>query len=73
MQAKRTENRALDVRVYYQALTKKERGQFLLYLASRYDYKQRTMVHKLNHRDALLRRDEQENIQNVIETGAWRQ
>ena len=62
----------VDPRVYYQSLSKKERGQFLRYLLIRYDYNTRTMGYKLNHQDSLLRRDEKENVVAAIETGAWR-
>lgn len=62
----------LDVRVYYQSLSKTERGKMLKYLQVRYDYNPRTMSGKLNHSDSLLRRDERENIESTINSGAWR-
>lgn len=67
------EKETLDVRVYYQSLSRTERGKFLKYLFARYDYNPRTMSAKLNHGDSLLRRDEKENIQNTITSGVWRQ
>ncbi len=67
------ENQELNVRVYYQSLSKKERGQLLKYLFLRYDYNMRTFSYKLTHEDALLRRSEKENIQDCINSGVWRQ
>jgi hypothetical protein len=63
----------LDVRVYYQSLSRTERGKFLKYLLMRYDYNSRTMSAKLNNIHSLIRRDERENIEKTIETGVWRQ
>ena len=62
----------LNVRVYYQKLSKTERGKLLKYLQIRYDYNPRTMSNKLNHTDSLLRRDERENIEATIQSGAWK-
>lgn len=67
------EKKNVDVRGYYQSLSRKERGQFLKYLLLRYDYNTRTMSTKLNNTDSLLRRDEKENIEQTIESGVWRQ
>ena len=63
----------MNVRVYYRSLNRTERGKFLKYLFARYDYNPRTMSAKLNHDDSLLRRDEKENIQDVISSGVWKQ
>ena len=43
------------------------------FLLIRYSYSPRTIGYKLNKDDALLRRDEKENIQKVIASGEWRQ
>lgn len=68
------ENQRIDVRVYYQSLTKKEKGKFLRYLSQRYDYSTATMSGKLRENNVSeLRRDELENITKTIETGVWRQ
>ena len=68
------ENQSIDVRVYYQSLTKKEKGKFLRYLSQRYDYPTATMSGKLRRSPlSPLRRDEEENIIKTIETGVWRQ
>ena len=68
------ENQSIDVRVYYQSLTKKEKGKFLRYLSQRYDYPTATMSGKLREDPVSpLRRDEEENIIKTIETGVWRQ
>lgn len=65
---------SIDVRVYYQSLSKKEKGRMLRYLSQRYDYPSSTMSGKLR-KDAVspLRRDEEENIIKTIETGVWKQ
>ena len=68
------ENQSIDVRVYYQSLTKKEKGKFLRYLSMRYDYPTATMSGKLRESYVSeLRRDELENITKTIETGIWMQ
>lgn len=68
------ENQCIDVRVYYQSLSKKEKGKMLRYLSQRYDYPSSTMSGKLrNDPVSPLRRDEEENIIKTIETGVWRQ
>ncbi len=68
------ENEVIDVRVYYQNLSKKDKGKLLRYLSQRYDYPASTMSGKLRV-DAVspLRRDEEENIINVIKKGLWKQ
>ena len=68
------ENQSIDVRVYYQSLTKKDKGKFLRYLTQRYDYPTATMSGKLRENYVSeLRRDELENITKTIETGVWKQ
>lgn len=68
------ENQSIDVRVYYQSLSKKDKGKFLRYLSTRYDYPTATMSGKLRENNVSeLRRDELENITKTIETGVWRQ
>lgn len=68
------ENEKIDVRVYYQSLSKKDKGKFLRYLTQRYDYPTATMSGKLRENNVSeLRRDELENIMKTIETGVWRQ
>ena len=68
------ENEKIDVRVYYQSLSKKDKGKMLRYLSQRYDYPSSTMSGKLR-KDPVspLRRDEEENIIKTIETSVWRQ
>lgn len=68
------ENQSIDVRVYYQSLSKKEKGKFLRYLSMRYDYPTATMSGKLRENNVSdLRRDELENITRTIESGVWKQ
>ena len=68
------ENQSIDVKVYYQSLTKKDKGKFLRYLSMRYDYPTATMSGKLRENSVSeLRRDELENITKTIETGVWKQ
>jgi hypothetical protein len=68
------ENQSIDVRVYYQSLSKKDKGKFLRYLTQRYEYPTATMSGKLRKNNVSeLRRDELENITKTIETGVWRQ
>lgn len=68
------ENQSIDVRVYYQSLSKKEKGKMLRYLSQRYDYPSSTMSGKLRETPiSPLRRDEEENIIRTIESGVWRQ
>ena len=68
------ENQSIDVRVYYQSLSKQDKGKFLRYLTQRYDYPTATMSGKLRENNVSeLRRDELENITKTIETGVWMQ
>ena len=68
------ENQSIDVRVYYQSLSKKDKGKFLRYLSMRYNYPTATMSGKLRENNVSeLRRDELENITKTIETGVWKQ
>lgn len=68
------ENHGIDVRVYYQNLRKKEKGKFLRYLSSKYDYPASTMSGKLRKVPiSPLRRDEELNIINTINEGLWKQ
>lgn len=68
------ENQNLDVRVYYQSLSKKEKGKLLRYLSQRYDYPASTISGKLRESPiSPLRRDEEENITKAIQSGVWRQ
>jgi hypothetical protein len=63
----------LDPKVYYQNLSKKDKGKFLRYLSQRYDYASTTMSGKLRENSVSeLRRDETENIIKAIEEGVWR-
>ena len=57
------ENQSIDVRVYYQSLSKKEKGKMLRYLSQRYEYPSSTMSGK-------LRKDP---VSKTRETGVWRQ
>lgn len=68
------ENQMTDVRVYYQNLTKKEKGKFLRYLSSKFEYPSSTMGGKLRKKPiSPLRRDEELNIIQTIKEGVWRQ
>lgn len=68
------ENQSIDVRVYYQNLTKKEKGKFLSYLNQEYDYSASTMMAKLRKNPiSTLRKDEELNIIKTINEGLWRQ
>lgn len=68
------EKQKIDVRVYYQNLPKKDKGKFLRYLSRKYDYPASTMSGKLrNNPISPLRRDEELNIIETIETGVWKQ
>lgn len=62
----------LDVRVYYQSLSRGERRQLLHYLMIRHAYNPRTMSAKLIHSGCRFRRDELENIEEAIRLGVWR-
>ena len=64
----------IDVKVYYQRLSKKEKGKLLQYLTKRYDYPASTISAKLRpNAISSLRRDEEENIIKTIESGVWMQ
>ena len=52
--------KTIDVRVYYQKLSKKEKGLFLRYLSRTYDY-------------PASSKDEEMNIMKTIEEGLWKQ
>ena len=68
------ENQNSDVRVYYQNLTKKDKGKFLRYLSGKYAYPASTMSGKLRGCPiSPLRRDEELNIIQTIKEGLWNQ
>ncbi len=68
------ENQNIDVRVYYQNLTKKDKGKFLRYLSGKYTYPASTMSGKLRGCPiSPLRRDEELNIIQTIKEGLWNQ
>ena len=73
MQVNTTENPTVSARAYYRSLRKGERSRLLTYLTVRFGYKPKTMCYKLAQDDALLRRDEAENVMQAIESGVWRQ
>lgn len=67
------QQKTIDPRVYYQNLSKKEKGKFLRYLSSRFDYPSSTMSAKLRENNVtVLRKDERENIIKTIEEGLWK-
>lgn len=62
----------IDPQVYYQNLSKKDKGKFLRYLSRRFDYPSSTMSGKLRENPiGNLRKDERENIIKTIEEGLW--
>lgn len=64
----------IDVRGYYQSLTKKEKGKFLRYLTRKYDYPTSTISAKLREGSVLtIRFDEEMNIKKTIDEGLWMQ
>lgn len=68
------ENQNIDVRVYYQNLSKKDKGKFLRYLSMKYDYPASTISGKLRENPiSSLRRDEELNIIQTINDGLWNQ
>jgi len=68
------ENQMIDVRVYYQNLSKKEKGKFLRYLSLKFEYPSSTMSGKLRENPiSQLRRDEELNIIQTIKEGVWKQ
>ena len=63
----------IDPQVYYQNLSKKDKGKFLRYLSRRFDYSSSTMSGKLRENPiGNLRKDERENIIKTIEEGLWK-
>ena len=67
------ENQNIDVRVYYQDLSKKDKGLFLRYLSRKYDYPASTICGKLRKKPiSSLRRDEELNIIQTIHEGLWK-
>ena len=63
----------IDPQVYYQNLSKKDKGKFLRYLSRRFDYPSSTMSGKLRENPTgNLRKDERENIIKTIEEGLWK-
>ena len=68
------ENQNINVRVYYQNLSKKDKGKFLRYLSKKYDYPASTISGKLRENPiSSLRRDEELNIIQTINDGLWNQ
>ena len=68
------ENQSIDVKVYYQSLSKKEKGKLLRYLSQRFDYPASTISGKLRQASVgRLRRDEEENIARTIKSSVWKQ
>jgi len=69
-----TEKQNIDVRGYYQSLSKKEKGQLLRYLTMRYGYSVHTLSAKLREKTELtLRQNEEMDIADTIREGVWRQ
>jgi len=69
-----SKNEVIDPTVYYQSLTKKEKGKFLRYLNFRYEYPPATMSGKLRENPVSeLRRDERENLIRTIQEESWKQ
>ena len=65
---------SINVRVYYQNLSKKEKGLFLRYLSRTYDYPASTISGKLRLSPVSpLRKDEEMNIVKTIKEGLWKQ
>ena len=63
----------VDPQVYYQQLSKKDKGKFLRYLSRQYDYPSSTMSAKLRENpNNKLRKDESENIIKTIKEGLWK-
>lgn len=64
----------IDVRVYYQSLSKKEKGQLLRYLTIKYGYSISTLQSKLRKgAEFVLRQNEEMDIVETIREGVWRQ
>ncbi len=69
-----TEKQHIDVRGYYQSLSKKEKGQLLRFLTIHYGYSVHTLSAKLRENSELtLRQNEEMDIADAIREGAWRQ
>ena len=69
-----TEKQNIDVRGYYQSLSKKEKGQLLRYLTMNYGYSVHTLSAKLRENtDLKLRQNEEMDIEDTIREGVWRQ
>lgn len=67
------QQQTIDPRVYYQNLSKKEKGKFLRYLSSQFDYPSSTMSAKLRENNVtVLRKDERENIIRTIAEDLWK-
>ena len=68
------EKKHIDVRDYYQSLSKKEKGQLLRYLTINYGYSVHTLSAKLRENTNLrLRQNEEMDITETIREGVWRQ
>lgn len=64
----------VNPRDYYQSLSRKEKGKFLLYLAKKYGYPPSTMSAKLRENYITLIRDnELKDLQKTINSGVWNQ
>lgn len=64
----------VNPRDYYQSLSRKEKGKFLLYLAKKYGYPPSTMSAKLRENYITLIRDnELKDLQKAINSGVWNQ
>lgn len=68
------EKKHIDVRDYYQSLSKKEKGQLLRYLTINYGYSVHTLSAKLRENTNLkLRKNEELDIMETVSGGLWRQ
>ena len=68
------EKQHINVRGYYQSLSKKEKGQLLRFLTIHYGYSVHTLSAKLRENSELtLRQNEEMDIADAIREGAWRQ
>ena len=68
------EKQHIDVRGYYQSLSKKEKGQLLRYLTINYGYSVQTLSAKLRKNTNLtLRQNEEMDIAETISEDVWRQ
>lgn len=67
------QKKIVDPQVYYQNLSKKDKGKFLRYLSSQFDYPSSTMSAKLRENPTgNLRKDEHDNIVKTINEGLWK-